>query len=701
MKKTSAKLLCLLLAIVTFASSIPAHAESGGYTDPENHWAYQTLLRAAADGLVSGGAGLNPDGAVSRAQAAVMINRILGADRAADLTGKTDVPKSAWYYGDMAKAVFLGYLTVPKVALMTRAMTRQEMFAVLSGAFCLNRAHPGEAALSRFSDVSAMAGAFRVSAESLCQAGFLAGSNESLRPNERATRAEFLTLLYKITDSLKIVGCDKTIVELNAGESAVLRCGVLKSVSAPGSCGTVVFAQDTGDVRFGAAADEVIAGSGTGEITLTGKIKQLDVTGAGKHVIISGSADTVYLSAGATVTIDALAQVGTLCIQPGAKGCGVIIDGTTDKLIVSASGCTISGTGRVNSFDIQALENSISICPGGYSRLSSAVVDLTAPEILPAGEKLTVTASIKNASVGGDTAYVWSADGTKSDSGSASLSGGAEINFSPVVEYAARMADAMTIGFALTYSCNGALEYRYSTKDIRLENYPLSHYYGADAGRVQNLVTTYQYPTTVRRDSYLCQDCSLKTHLRLIKAGTPAICTSSIGFSAAQITLSDGTVGWISYGSIANAAKNCTRAEDYNHDDKEIWVNVRQYTSATDYLVWVSLSCQKVNVFEKSADGWTLCKVMPCASGANSTPTPTGVYAVSYHQPKWDYGSFWCGPVTGFEGGYAFHSWLRRPDGSAYDLTMGQPVSHGCIRMEDAGAQYMYALPMQTRVIIF
>lgn len=162
-----------------------------------------------------------------------MINRILGADRAADLTGKTDVPKSAWYYGDMAKAVFLGYLTVPKVALMTRAMTRQEMFAVLSGAFCLNRAHPGEAALSRFSDVSAMAGAFRVSAESLCQAGFLAGSNESLRPNERATRAEFLTLLYKITDSLKIVGCDKTIVELNAGESAVLRCGVLKSVSAP------------------------------------------------------------------------------------------------------------------------------------------------------------------------------------------------------------------------------------------------------------------------------------------------------------------------------------------------------------------------------------------------------------------------------------------------------------------------------------
>lgn len=701
MEKTASKLLCLLLAILTFASSMPAHAENVGFAGAEDHWAYQTLSRAVSDGVVSGGGGLDPDGAVNRAQAAVIINHVLGADKSADLTGRTDVPPSAWYYGDMAKAVFLGYLTVPKAALMIRAMTRQEMFAVLSGAFSLNRAQADEAALSAFSDASAMTGAFRTAAASLYGEGFLTGSGGALRPNEKATRAEFLTLLYKITDSFKIVGCVETDAALAAGESAVLRCNILNSVAASGPCGTVVFAHSSGDVRFGAAADEVIAGSGTGEITLTGKIGRLDVTGAGKRVVVSGDADTVRLSAGAAVTIDAFAHVRTLSLLPGAKGCEVTIDGTVDKLLISDSGCAVSGTGRVNSFDIQSPDNCISVCPGGYSRLSSADVVLAAPEILPAGEKLTVTASIINASGGADAAYAWYADGAKSDSGSTSLSGGVEVDFSPEVKYATRMADTMTVGFALTYASGGALEYRYFSTDIRLENYPLIHYYGEDATRVLNLVTTYQYPTTVRRDSYLCKDCSLQTHLRLIKAGTPAVCTSTVGFSAAQIALSDGTSGWISYGSIANAAKNCTRAEDYSPGDKEVWINVKQYTSATDYLVWVSLSCQKVNVFRRAADVWKLCKAMPCASGANSSPTPTGVYAISYHQPKWDYGSFWCGPITGFEGGYAFHSWLCRPDGSAYDHTMGRPVSHGCVRMEDAGAQYMYTLPMHTRVVVF
>ena len=56
-------------------------------------------------------------------------------------------------------------------------------------------------------------------------------------------------------------------------------------------------------------------------------------------------------------------------------------------------------------------------------------------------------------------------------------------------------------------------------------------------------------------------------------------------------------------------------------------------------------------------------------------------------------------PGYGFNGSYAFHSGsINNSDGSAVMITQwGRPASHGCIRMEDAGAQYMHTCPSALR----
>ena len=178
-------------------------------------------------------------------------------------------------------------------------------------------------------------------------------------------------------------------------------------------------------------------------------------------------------------------------------------------------------------------------------------------------------------------------------------------------------------------------------------------------------------------------------------------CLTPVNTSTVKVLLPNGYKGWVSTGAIRTGSGNYTLPSDFDNDDKVLWVNSRNYSSSTNYLVWVSLACQKVNVFTGSAGNWKLDKVFPCATGAYSTPTPPGTYKISYKQSRWQYNGYWCGPVTGFYNGYAFHSWLNTNSGGAYDHTMGRPVSHGCVRMKDPDAQFMNRLPYNTTIVIY
>lgn len=145
---------------------------------------------------------------------------------------------------------------------------------------------------------------------------------------------------------------------------------------------------------------------------------------------------------------------------------------------------------------------------------------------------------------------------------------------------------------------------------------------------------------------------------------------------------------------------------DYSTAIKQAFVNAKGYSSKTGYLVWTNLATQKVNIFTGSKGNWKLLKTFRCATGAKSTPTPVGVTYVTYKQSGWYTSSYICKPIVRFYPGtgYAFHSRLYYPDGSGKvkDGAMGYPASHGCVRMEDVGIQWIYNnIPVNTTVVIY
>ena len=57
--------------------------------------------------------------------------------------------------------------------------------------------------------------------------------------------------------------------------------------------------------------------------------------------------------------------------------------------------------------------------------------------------------------------------------------------------------------------------------------------------------------------------------------------------------------------------------------------------------------------------------------------------------------------ITVFHGGHAFHSILYKYDGSIYNNRVGVSLSHGCIRMLPDDVNYIYNLPLHTRVVVY
>lgn len=129
-KKVIAALLAASIAVPT-----PAFAASASdFTDFPKDWSAAALTHSVYNGLLSGSEGkIRASETLKRAEMAAIINRLAGAEKGASLDGYSDVPASAWYYQDMAKAVQLGTFVGDGSRLRPEEpMTRQEVLSVLA-----------------------------------------------------------------------------------------------------------------------------------------------------------------------------------------------------------------------------------------------------------------------------------------------------------------------------------------------------------------------------------------------------------------------------------------------------------------------------------------------------------------------------------------------------------------------------------------
>ena len=279
--------------------------------------------------------------------------------------------------------------------------------------------------------------------------------------------------------------------------------------------------------------------------------------------------------------------------------------------------------------------------------IAGASMYLTSPPVLAPGETLEVYAHVDNAKAGKVCTGVWYVDGQSVSTQTITLGKDAP-KISQKYTYTEDMKTTSEIKFVLSYTTqDGRSQELTAEKTVTLQNYGYDHYHGPTDQEVLKMVTsTY--------------------------AG-------------------NYTLAW---------AQN----NDYTPEIKTRWVNLQGYSSKTKYLIWVNLTYQRVNIFEGSQGNWTLIRTCLCGSGKPSTPTIKGVFATTYKQNAWNYGSYYCGPVVRFYGGYAFHSRLEYwPMGSGrfYDARIGFPISHGCLRMYDDDIWFIYNnIPNGTTVVV-
>ena len=141
--------------------------------------------------------------------------------------------------------------------------------------------------------------------------------------------------------------------------------------------------------------------------------------------------------------------------------------------------------------------------------------------------------------------------------------------------------------------------------------------------------------------------------------------------------------------------------EDYTKKAIE-FVNSGNFSSETNYFIWVDLKNFKTNIFKGSVNKWELINSYTCTIGKPSTPTPKGTYTVGIKGLYFGVNKgYKCWYYTQFKGNYLFHSIIYNLNGTVRDGRLGMALSDGCIRLAKENAKWIYDnIPERTKVYI-
>lgn len=166
----------------------------------------------------------------------------------------------------------------------------------------------------------------------------------------------------------------------------------------------------------------------------------------------------------------------------------------------------------------------------------------------------------------------------------------------------------------------------------------------------------------------------------------------------------DTISGWTKREYLSIDTKFTQLNEKLYPSETEFFVNnYFKLSSQTDYLIWVDLKRQLINIFTKNENSWQLLKQIPCATGKNVSPTIKGTFTISSNRGTWmpAGGNVWVKNYVGFYSSYYFHSIKVKRDGSIYDSTVGTVASAGCIRMPLEDSEWFSKnIPVNTTVFI-
>lgn len=724
MKKKKMTALFLSLILLS-ALSAPAFALNfSDFTDASAHWAEKTLERGFTDGLISGfeDETLRPDDAITTAQMIAVLCRVLNAPKP-DAPAAAAFPADAWYADDAQKALSLGLIS-ESTADLDLPMLRQDALSMLAKAFCLVPAAPDLSAIEGFSDYGEVTAQNRAALAELVSRGVIEGFDGALSANSSITRAEFITVLYRIVSEFT------DTVGLNTAEGGAV-------IKGDGSLSLRSFSNS---LWFDCSAEQVsLTGVTAKELTLLcPKVKSFKLNSANLDTLsLLGAVEDLSISQGSS--LKTLRVCGALKAQLSeavqsaeivGSGADLSLGGKHDSLKISGSGNTVLLTEDcvLDSLIVTGSSNTIRLA-GGSSVIS---IDISGEKnkLEPTvgkdaeGETLVGENTVSSVKLSGSDNQI-TLHGALSDS--ASLGGSGNVLIITSLQ-ALKTASVSGRGNWLTLTCGDM-----DSLEVGGEGNTVHKCYEGAVSAItvpgSGCVFRFYTGNTAERISVTGSDNEIildgsASHITVDGVRTDItgagraenITVNAFGcnVSAACSNLIDNgyekdvqrVLEMVNSSYAGDFTLQWAQENDYKDYEKELFVNAKGYSSKTGYLIWVSRAMQRVNIFEGTKEDWKLSYSCIVATGASHSQTPVGVYYTTYLNPTgWTTATYTCRPVVGFKtgSGYAFHSRLYYPNSTTLtDADIGMPISHGCVRMYDEDVWYIYNnIPLGTTVVVF
>ena len=277
---------CLSLAVSASAASTARKATDFKDFD-RNAWYADAVSAAVDNGLLYGKSStiIDPNGDMTRAEMAAIINRSFGCYKTADISQYKDVAKSKWYYKDVALAVQMGTYNGRSASSMApdAPISRLEAMTVVARALELDYDSYSKTDLSAFSDRSEISNWALPYVRAMVGADYIHGRGKILAPLDNITRAEFAQIFHNIIGSYITVkgSYDKDIK------------------------GSVLIRTDDVELKNLTVDGDLIIGCGAAD----GKITLDNVTVKGRLLVWGGGTKAVYCNAGTNMPAVVVARV--------------------------------------------------------------------------------------------------------------------------------------------------------------------------------------------------------------------------------------------------------------------------------------------------------------------------------------------------------------------------------------------------------
>ena len=277
---------CLSLAVSVSAASTARKATDFRDFD-KSAWYAEAVSAAVDNGLLYGKSAtiIDPNGDMTRAEMAAIINRSFGCYKAADISQYKDVAKSKWYYKDVALAVQMGTYNGRSASAMApdAPISRQEAMTVVARALELDYNAYAKTDLSKFADEKNISSWALPYVRAMVGVDYIHGRGKILAPLDNITRAEFAQIFANIIGTYIV---SKGTYDKDIKGSVLIRTDdvELKNLTVDG------------DLSIG-------CGAADGTVTLD------NVTVTGRLLVWGGGTKAVYCNNGTNMSAVVVARV--------------------------------------------------------------------------------------------------------------------------------------------------------------------------------------------------------------------------------------------------------------------------------------------------------------------------------------------------------------------------------------------------------